>query len=153
MDNTNLISNLLGERSNFILIGLTGRTGSGCTTTANLLSGGQLQFPTVSEVNYKTQPYFTGMDSKRYEIVRKYAIENNDPFKVIKISELISAQILSLDITVFKTFIESVIVPDLHHKLLLIYMSLYKILYYFIDFIVPHVVLLAQGENHPMRAP
>jgi deoxycytidylate deaminase len=117
MDNTNLISNLLGERSNFILIGLTGRTGSGCTTTANLLSGGELQFPTVSEVNYKTQPYFTGMDSKRYEIVRKYAIENNDPFKVIKISELISAQILNLDITVFKTFIESVIVPDLHQKI------------------------------------
>lgn len=117
MDNTNLISNLLGERSNFILIGLTGRTGSGCTTTADLLSGGQLQFPASSEVNYKTQPYFSSMDSKRYEIVRKYATENNDPFSVIKISELISARILNLDLPDFKVFIESVIEPDLYSKL------------------------------------
>lgn len=121
MDNidTNLISNLLSERSNFILIGLTGRTGSGCTTTANLLTGnsGELQFPTASEVNYKTQPYFSGMDAKRYEIVRKYAIQNNDNFKVIKISELISAQILDLEIDVFKNFIESVIHADFHSKI------------------------------------
>jgi len=119
MDNTNLISNLLGERSNFILIGLTGRTGSGCTTTANLLTGdsGELQFPTASEVNYKIQPYFTGMDTKRYEIVRKYAIKNNDPFKVIKISELISAQILNLELDALKAFIKSVIDKDLHGKI------------------------------------
>jgi len=116
---TSLISNLLSERSNFILIGLTGRTGSGCTTTANLLTGnsGELQFPTASEVNYKTQPYFSGMDAKRYEIVRKYAIQNNDNFKVIKISELISAQILDLEIGALKRFIESVIHVDLHSKL------------------------------------
>ena len=87
--NTNLISNLLSERSNFILIGLTGRTGSGCTTTANLLEGDgkTLQFPIHHEVNYQDQPYFSKMDAKRYEIVRKYAVKNNENFKVIKISE------------------------------------------------------------------
>ncbi|WP_085297360.1 anti-phage dCTP deaminase [Cognaticolwellia mytili] len=116
MENTNLISNLLGERSNFILIGLTGRTGSGCTTTANLLSD-ELQSPTVNEVNYNNQTYFTGMDTKRYEIVRKYAVENNEPFKIIKISELISAQILNLEVDDFKNFIKSVINKDLHQKL------------------------------------
>lgn len=45
MEDVNLISNLLSERSNFILIGLTGRTGSGCTTTAELLKSGDLQYP------------------------------------------------------------------------------------------------------------
>ena len=115
--NTDLISNLLGERSNFILIGLTGRTGSGCSTTANLLSGDKLKFPASNEVNYKTEPYFSGMDIKRYEIVKKYAEENNDLFKVIKISELISAQILNITEDDFRTFIESVIDKDLHQKL------------------------------------
>lgn len=123
MDNTNtntdLISNLLSERSNFILLGLTGRTGSGCTTTAKLLSGdsGELQFPFSNEVNYKEQPYFTGMDAKRYEIVRKYAVQNNEKFRVIKISELISAQILNLELAHFKSFIESVIPEELHQKI------------------------------------
>lgn len=37
MKDQSLISSLLGERNSFVLIGLTGRTGSGCTTTADLL--------------------------------------------------------------------------------------------------------------------
>ena len=119
MEDIDLISNLLSERSNFILLGLTGRTGSGCTTTANLLKGesGVLQFPNASEVNYKSKPYFSGMNAKRYEIVRKYAKEYNENFKVIKISELISAQILNLELDVFKKFIESVVDTELHDKL------------------------------------
>jgi deoxycytidylate deaminase len=116
MDNTNLISNLLGERSNFILIGLTGRTGSGCTTTSKLLSE-KLQFPFENEINYKNEIYFKDMDAKRYGIVRKYAVEHNDPFKVIKVSELISAKILNLDINEFKNFVMSVIKADLYGNL------------------------------------
>ncbi|MEZ8187051.1 anti-phage dCTP deaminase [Shewanella sp. 5S214] len=113
MDNTNLISNLLGERSNFILIGLTGRTGSGCTTTSKLLSK-ELQFPYENEINYKNKNYFNGMDTKRYGIVRNYAVKHNDPFTVIKVSELISAKILNLDLNDFKLFVMSVIKDDLH---------------------------------------
>ena len=113
MNNTNLISNLLGERSNFILIGLTGRTGSGCTTTSKLLSK-ELQLPYENEVNYKNEKYFNGMDTKRYGIVRNYAVKHNDPFKIIKVSELISASILNLDVNEFKSFIKSVIKNELH---------------------------------------
>ena len=57
------------------------------------------------------------MDAKRYEIVRKYAVQNNEKFKVIKISVLISAQILNLELADLKSFIESVIPEDLHHKI------------------------------------
>ena len=31
------IENIYGEREKFIIIGLTGRTGSGCTTVSNIL--------------------------------------------------------------------------------------------------------------------
>lgn len=117
MEDVNLISNLLSERSNFILIGLTGRTGSGCTTTAELLKSGDLQYPAANEVNYKEKPYFTGMDSKRYEIVKNYAVVNNNPFKVIKMSELISAQILNLTQEELTQFIKSVIDTQLHDKI------------------------------------
>ena len=32
------VEKIFGERKDFIIIGLTGRTGCGCTTVANLLS-------------------------------------------------------------------------------------------------------------------
>lgn len=106
-----MISSLLSERNNFILIGLTGRTGSGCTTTASLLTG-ELEFPLESDVNYQKKSYFTGLDKKRYEIIRKYASSNTRPFKKIKISELISAQLLDLTEDDFIEFIKSVVSKD-----------------------------------------
>ena len=115
MKDQNLISSLLGERNSFVLIGLTGRTGSGCTTTADLLKK-ELQIPLVDEVNYKGDKYFKNMDRKRYGIVREYAVKNNDAFKVIKVSELISARVLALDIHEFSDFVKSVVNKELHSK-------------------------------------
>lgn len=115
MKDQSLISSLLGERNSFVLIGLTGRTGSGCTTTADLLKK-ELQIPLVDEVNYKGDKYFKNMDRKRYGIVREYAVNNNDAFKVIKVSELISARVLALGVNEFSEFIKSVVDKELHQK-------------------------------------
>jgi ABC-type multidrug transport system ATPase subunit len=42
------ISELFLENNQFILVGLTGRTGSGCTTTANILESKSIAFPELS---------------------------------------------------------------------------------------------------------
>lgn len=103
MQNNKIISNLLNERSNFIIIGLTGRTGSGCTTAANFLKDIDSHIPEVDEVTFKdsergsSEAFFNGLNKNRYELVRDYAVKNNKtPFKVIKISNLISAILLNL---------------------------------------------------------
>lgn len=116
MKEHSMISSLLSERNSFILIGLTGRTGSGCTTTANLLSGEKFKFPQESEVNYQKRSYFEGLDKKRYEIIRNYADKNETNFKIIKISELISAKLLSLSEPEIIEFIESVVDADFVSK-------------------------------------
>ncbi|MFW6764789.1 deoxycytidylate deaminase, partial [Acinetobacter pittii] len=93
MGNDTLISSLLSERDNFIVIGLTGRTGSGCSTTAKILATEEkTSFPHDYEVNYNKESYFTGLDKKRYSILRNYANANHAPFRLLKVSELITAQ-------------------------------------------------------------
>ena len=53
MDNEK-ISKLFLERSKFILIGLTGRTGSGCTTAANILESKEVPlFPEHKDATHE----------------------------------------------------------------------------------------------------
>ena len=50
--NNAMISSLFHERSKFIVLGLTGRTGSGCTTAANILENEKADFPkSTLEIN------------------------------------------------------------------------------------------------------
>ena len=115
MSEKDLISNLLSERSNFILLGLTGRTGSGCSTTARLLSDEILKAPLNDEVNYNNKPYFSGLDTRRYDVIQKYSQKHITSFKTIKISDIISIIILSLKEENFKLFIKSVL-NNSHNK-------------------------------------
>ncbi|QWU98521.1 anti-phage dCTP deaminase [Francisella salimarina] len=98
---SSIIANLLSERSNFIIIGLTGRTGSGCSTAAQFLSDVEFNAPLAKEAQFrdsgKSQQFFTGLNKNRYDIVRSYAEENHYPFKVIKVSDMISAHLIDLD--------------------------------------------------------
>lgn len=63
------ISKLLMSNSEFILIGLTGRTGSGCTTTAKLLQSKNLSFPDTELV----ENIYNGLNSIRYSIIKNYS--------------------------------------------------------------------------------
>ncbi len=100
-----MISSLFEERSRFVVIGLTGRTGSGCTTAATILEEDEPSFPKLSDVNYQSQSFFNGLDSRRYEVVSKFTNENYTKFVSIKVSDLISTYILSMNSTNLSEFI------------------------------------------------
>lgn len=105
--NSEMISSLFLERGNFVIIGLTGRTGSGCTTAANILESKNPEFPSKSSLNYKEKSFYEGLDSKRYEILSNYSKEKFSQFISIKISDLISSYLLLLKIEEAVRFIHT----------------------------------------------
>lgn len=96
MMNNKVISKLFLERSQFVLIGLTGRTGSGCTTAANILESEFPAFPLYEDTTLEGLGFYQGLSKQRYNIVKKYAEKNWGQFYFIKVSDLISAYLLSL---------------------------------------------------------
>lgn len=103
--NNKVISKLFLERSQFILIGLTGRTGSGCTTAANILESDSPAFPSYEDVTHEGLFFYHGLSKQRYNLVKRYAEENWGQFYSIKVSDLISAYILSLNAEEMSGFI------------------------------------------------
>lgn len=101
-----MISNLFHERSKFVVLGLTGRTGSGCTTAASILEESKPSFPNVRDVKVGSRRFYQGLDERRYNIASFYTAENYSSFISIKVSDLISAYILSLNIEQAADFIE-----------------------------------------------
>lgn len=97
------ISELFLENNQFILVGLTGRTGSGCTTTANILESKSIAFPELSGLS----GFYKGLDKRRYSIVKKFAEEHWENFYSIKVSDLISIYLLLLPAVKLTSFIYS----------------------------------------------
>lgn len=86
-DYTESVNQVYTRRNNFILIGLTGRTGSGCSLTANLLTKDidNLKLP---------KPYENGLSEnelRKYRIVYNFTQENWKRFEVIKVTNLITS--------------------------------------------------------------
>ena len=90
MNNTNLIAKLFLEQSNFVLIGLTGRTGSGCTTAATILESENPDFPSPEFVKHQGQQFYNGLDRRRYGILKEYATKNWNKFYSIKVNTAFS---------------------------------------------------------------
>lgn len=97
------ISELFLENNQFILVGLTGRTGSGCTTTANILESKNIPFPELNSLS----GFYNGLDKIRYSIVKNFAEEHWENFYSIKVSDLISIYLLLLPTTKLINFIYS----------------------------------------------
>lgn len=76
---------------NFILLGLTGRTGSGCSTAAKILSEEKIF------VNYESQIYSTPNDLRKLKIIERFTKENWEPFYCIRVTTIITSFILDLN--------------------------------------------------------
>lgn len=93
MDKAASIKCLYSQRDKFILIGLTGRTGSGCTTVANIMSKDSLQ--ELDLRSYKTCDY-NDSDERKYSVIYRYMKEGKKwkKFDVIEASSIIMSFIL-----------------------------------------------------------
>jgi len=97
------LDKIFEEKSNFIIIGLTGRTGSGCSTSAEILSSQHLDLPDVSESHYQ------GNEKRKYKIVRKYLLKKRKPFSWIQIRNIITYKILHLSFNEFCLLISKIL--------------------------------------------
>lgn len=90
-DESKALKRVYAESSEFIVLGLTGRTGSGCTTAAKILSEKDIRLPEISKT------YSSDNDRRKYKIVRNYIKNNWNPFISIQMRVVITGVLLELD--------------------------------------------------------
>lgn len=95
------VEKLFDERKEFIILGLTGRTGSGCTTIANLINKEFKELFLSKPDNIKIQ----SNEDRRYRIIYNYCKENWNQFEIIEMRNIITSFILEED---FNSFIKHV---------------------------------------------
>lgn len=94
---------IFAERKDFIIIGLTGRTGSGCTSVAELLSR---NFNDLSLLK-PMESGFTSNEDRKYSIIYNYAQKNWNKFRIIQMRNIITSIILLNDLKSFVNFLEN----------------------------------------------
>lgn len=97
------LDTLYGLRNNFLLIGLTGRTGSGCSELAKLFSSklfSDLNAPTPKRgcESYSNQ-------DRKYKICHEYTKSNWNDFTVIHLSDVILTFLLQKNISDIEKYI------------------------------------------------
>lgn len=100
----NNIEELYSLRNDFLILGLTGRTGSGYTTTAELLSKKSFEdvgFPQPSYSNY------SGNDERKYRISYEYLEKNWNSFFTIRASDIIISIVLDDSIDTLFDFLKN----------------------------------------------
>lgn len=87
------VQNAFAQRHSLIIIGLTGRTGSGCSTTANILK--TESFNSLDLKDPKSFD-FQSRDERKYEVIYKYlqAEKHWASFSIISGSNIILSFIL-----------------------------------------------------------
>ena len=92
-DNLGKLDSLYKQREDLLIIGLTGRTGAGCTTVAHILQ--QESFEKLNLKSYKTCD-FNNSDERKYSIVYRFMKEGNKwkRFNVIEASSCIFSFLL-----------------------------------------------------------
>ncbi|RQU79994.1 hypothetical protein DF141_04065 [Burkholderia cenocepacia] len=115
------LDRIFNETGNFVVIGLTGRTGSGCSTAADILTTHSLKLPEAGESHYQ------GNERRKYKIIKKFIEVQWKPFKWIQIRSVITRYILELNFDQFTSFTSSVI--DVNKKTITEQLSSFRTAY------------------------
>ncbi|MGB1951989.1 MAG: hypothetical protein ACPHQ9_14540, partial [Marinobacter sp.] len=94
------------ESNDFIVIGLTGRTGSGCSTTADLLAKTKLPLPGTGE------SHFHGNEARKYKIIKSFLEKRWQPFEWLQVGSIITRFILSLNFSEFVSLVARITSVD-----------------------------------------
>ncbi len=93
------IKTLYSNRREFVVIGLTGRTGSGCSTTAKMLS------ETIDKIKIPRPARNNRNEERKYRICYDFVQSKNwKPFIWIQIKDIIASFILDNDFQSFKKY-------------------------------------------------
>jgi deoxycytidylate deaminase/dephospho-CoA kinase len=95
------LNQLLTHRASFIVVGLTGRTGSGCTTATQVLARdfARLQMEAVPS------PLVTP-EHRKYRIIRQFGERNWTPFRVVSVTQVIVSFMLEADSQSLEDFLK-----------------------------------------------
>jgi len=97
------INGVYNEANNFLIIGLTGRTGSGCSTAASKLGGASFEFPAEGYEG------LTENELKKHRIIHKYLKGNEwTPFYKIEVRSLITYHLLLLEREPFVSYLTGI---------------------------------------------
>lgn len=108
-EETNPVDEIFNEREDFIVVGFTGGTGTGCTTAANILE--TELFEELKLLKPKSRD-FNNSEERKYEIIYDYAKYHWDPFKSISMSDMIISFIVQEGYESMINLIQSVLKFD-----------------------------------------
>ncbi|MBV7275552.1 dCMP deaminase [Clostridium sp. PL3] len=109
MDNLNVaIDTVYKERERLILVGLTGRTGSGCSTVASILR--KKKIDDLDLWDLKTHD-FRNSDERKYSIIKRFMDKGNkwSEFVVIEVSSIILSFVLERSIDELIKYLEELL--------------------------------------------
>ncbi|WP_238900032.1 dCMP deaminase [Clostridium sp. YIM B02500] len=109
MDNLNVaIDTVYRERERLILIGLTGRTGSGCSTVAKILKKENIKDLDLCDV--KTRD-FNNSDERKYGVIKRFMEEGHkwQAFVSIEVSSIILSFVLEKSIDKLIKYLETLL--------------------------------------------
>lgn len=102
---TKAVDNIYLKRNEFILIGLTGRTGSGCTTLAKILKTEDFDDLTLKEPKSYN---FANDEERKYQILHQFMKTSNhwQAFSIIEVSSIILSFVLQQPLENLSNFID-----------------------------------------------
>lgn len=95
------------DLSDFLIIGLTGRTGSGCSTAASILALDRLPLPETGSSHYKEN------EGRKYRIIKNYVERKWQPFHWLQIRTVLTHYILRINFSEFLHLVSQATKTDL----------------------------------------